>query len=180
MSTQWIIKHCDILDEPADVLVFSANPNLSLSGGVGGAFLLKYGDEMQQRLSNYLAENGLRCVQRGDVVRMPSCGSPYRAVLHAVGVDAFYGTSIKVVTSVISQSLEMAASLSAKKVALAAIATGYGRMSLSDFAEAFVAVTQTSFPPINEVALCLRKRDEVEELQQLCRDQKTCLPESLL
>jgi len=89
----WIVKHADILMEPADVLVCSANPFLNLSGGVGGEILLRYGDEMQTDLHRHLASRHLRFVQRGEVVQTASCGTPFKAVLHAVAVDGFYQSS---------------------------------------------------------------------------------------
>lgn len=92
---QWQLYHGDILDIPADVLVCSANVYLNLSGGVGGAFLQRYGLKMQEALREYLAATGVSHVPCGTVVEMPPCGSPYRAVLHAVAVDAFYETSPK-------------------------------------------------------------------------------------
>ncbi len=164
---KWTVKHCDILDEPADVLVCSANPYLNLSGGVGGAFLLRYGDAMQRELHGYLSANNLRWVPRGEVVSMPPCGSPYKAVLHAVGVDAFYDTSAEVVTAVATKALQMAAELSSSKVTLAAIATGYGRLSLDDFAAGIRPVMERSFPPIKEVVLCLRNREDTDTLSAL-------------
>lgn len=45
---RWTLKSGDILDEPADVLVCSANVFQNLSGGVGGAILLRYGDAVQR------------------------------------------------------------------------------------------------------------------------------------
>lgn len=45
---RWIVKQGDILAEPADVLVCSANVSLNLSGGVGGEILRRYGDGMQK------------------------------------------------------------------------------------------------------------------------------------
>lgn len=163
---KWIVKHCDILEEPADVLVCSANPYLNLSGGVGGAFLLRYGDAMQQALHEYLSANNLKWVPRGEVVSMPPCGSPYKAVLHAVGVDAFYDTSAEVVTAVATKALQMAAELSASKVALAAIATEYGRLSLDDFAAGIRPVMECCLPPIKKVVLCVRDRDDADTLSE--------------
>jgi hypothetical protein len=52
--TQWCVSSADILDAKADGLICSANPNLNLSGGVGGAFLLRYGTEMQDFLHGHL------------------------------------------------------------------------------------------------------------------------------
>jgi O-acetyl-ADP-ribose deacetylase (regulator of RNase III) len=163
---KWTLKHGDLLDEPADVLVCSANPWLNLSGGVGGAFLLRYGGQMQEELHRYLAQRRLRCVPPGTVVQMPPCGSPYRSVLHAVAVDAFYESSPERVREVIRASLRAAASLDARKVVLAALATGYGRLSMSGFAEALAPLIGEDFAPVAEVVLCLRNRQDVEELAE--------------
>src|SRR5262245_20458788 len=110
---RWSIKPGDILDEPADVLVCSANVWLNLSGGVGGEVLLRYGPQMQQDLHRHLADRGLRCVPQGEVVLCGPCGTPYKAVLHAVAVDCFYGSSPDVVGAVVPRALSLAASLGA-------------------------------------------------------------------
>ena len=46
------LKAGNILDEPADVLVCSANPHLTLSGGVGADLLARYGGRMQSALQD--------------------------------------------------------------------------------------------------------------------------------
>jgi O-acetyl-ADP-ribose deacetylase (regulator of RNase III) len=73
----------------------------------------------------------------------------------------------ELVTTVVTKALQMAAALSASKVALAAIATGYGRLSLEEFAAGIKPIMETSFPPIEEVALCLRNRDDAQVLSEL-------------
>jgi O-acetyl-ADP-ribose deacetylase (regulator of RNase III) len=161
---KWFLKYGDLLDEPADVLVCSANVFLNLSGGVGGAFLLRYGGEMQEELRRYLRDCQRTFVQPGAVIRMPPCGSPYKAVLHAVAVDAFYQSTPEVVREVMTKSLHTAAELEAGRVALAAVATGYGRLSMQDFAEALGPLTDTDIAPLREVLVCLRNRHDVEEL----------------
>lgn len=164
---KWVLRQTDILDEPADVLVCSANPYLNLSGGVGGAFLLRYGDEMQQELHSYLSQNNMRYVERGQVVPMPPCGSPYKAVFHAVGVDAFYDSSAEVVTTVTQKALRMADELRASKVALAAIATGYGRLSLEEFAAGIRPLMDLPYPNLTETVVCLRKQDDIDTLSEI-------------
>lgn len=163
----WIVKHIDILEEPADVLVCSANPFLTLSGGVGGAFLLRYGDEMQRKLMEFLSGSHRRYVDCGTVVKMPPCGSPYLAVLHAVGVNGFYESSPEVVAAVIRKSLEIAASINACNVALAAIATGYGRLSLEGFADSIRSLMDFRISPITQVAICLECQHQAQELASL-------------
>jgi O-acetyl-ADP-ribose deacetylase (regulator of RNase III) len=163
----WSIHVGDILDVPVDVLVCSANVHLNLSGGVGGAFALRYGPAMQEALHGYLADNGLRFVHRGDVIEMPSCGSPYRTVLHAVAVDAAYDTSPEVVAAILSKSLCRSAALGARSVALAAVGTGYGRLSLPGFAEGLRDVMDREYLPVERVVIGLRSRHDAEELEAL-------------
>lgn len=122
----WSIHIGNLLDVPADVLVLSANVYLNLSGGAGGAFALRYGPAMQEALHAWLAERNVRHAPPGTVVSMLPMGSPYRAVLHAVGVDALYATSTQLVAEVIDKSLQMAAAAGASTVALAAIGRGTG------------------------------------------------------
>ena len=166
-AMNWSIHVGDLLDVPADVLVCSANVYLNLSGGVGGAFALRYGPAMQQALHGWLAEQKLRHVPPGTVIAMPPLGSPYRAVLHAVGVDALYATSPQLVATVVDKSLHMAAAAGARAVALAAIGTGYGKLSLSAFAEAIAAVCDSNIEPLERVTIGVRDRDDARELAGL-------------
>lgn len=163
----WQVYQGDILDVPADVLVCSANVYLALSGGVGGAFLLRYGPAMQEALQHYLAVKGIRHVERGEVISLPPCGSPYRAVLHAVAVDGCYESSPTIVAEVLTESLRQAAALAANTVALTAVATGYGRMSIRDFASGIRCVIGEAFPPLERVVIGLRSSFDTEELLAL-------------
>ena len=163
----WIIVNDDILNRSADVLILSGNVQLNLSGGVGGAFLQRFGDDMQLKLHQYLERSNRKFVERGDVFPMPSCGSPYLTVLHAIGVDAFYDSNVGVIRDLISKSLELASQRSAKTVALTAIATGYGRMSIADFAAAVNMVANSDFPPIERVEICVVKNSSAKSLLAL-------------
>ncbi len=164
---RWLIHHGDLLDVPADVLVCSANVYLTLSGGVGGAYLLRHGPAMQDELNRHLAGRGIRHVSPGDVIETPACGGPYRSVLHAVAVDAFYGTSPEVVAAALTESLRRAAALDARVVALAALGCGYGRMTMADFARALGAVMGRDFAPVEKVVIGLRSAYDVKELRSL-------------
>lgn len=163
----WSIHLGDLLDVPADVLVCSANVYLTLSGGVGGAFALRYGTAMQDSLNDYLRQRNIRHVARGTVVTMPSCGSPYQAVLHAVAVDGMYESSPEVVAAVVSDALRQAAALQAQTVALAALATGYGRLTMADFAQALRMVVNLDVPPLKQVVIGLRSKGDTDELRAL-------------
>ena len=166
----WSIHVGDLLDVPADVLVLSANVYLNLSGGVGGAFALRYGPAMQEALHAWLAERNLRHVPPGNVITMPPLGSPYRAVLHAVGVNAMYETSPQLVGEVIDKSLQMAAASGATTVALAAIGTGYGRLSMDQFATALEKAVTKNWPPLRTVFIGLRREEDAQELAKSLSD----------
>ena len=114
---------------------------------------------MQEELHRHLADRALRCVPQGEVVACGPCGTPYKAVLHAVAVDCFYGSSPQVIEAVVLRALALAASLEAAKMALTALATGYGRMSILDFARGLAPVLGLEFPPLAEVVVCLRDGD---------------------
>src|SRR5262249_55746253 len=159
---RWSVKQGDILDEPADVLICSANPWLNLSGGVGGEILLRYGPQMQEELHRHLAGRGLRSIPQGEVVPCGPCGTAYKTVLHAVAVDCFYGSSPEVIEAAVSRALSVAASLGASRVALTALATGYGRMSITDFARGLASLLSAEFPPVAEVVICLRSPGDAE------------------
>lgn len=163
----WSLHIGDILDVPADVLICSANVHLNLSGGVGGAFALRYGRDMQSALHRYLADHKLRFVQPGQVVEAPPCGSPYLAVLHAVAVDGAYDTSADLVATAMIDGLRGAAGFGARSVALSALGTGYGRLSLVEFANALSQAMRTEFPPIERVVIGMRSRHDAEELLDL-------------
>ena len=73
----------------------------------------------------------------------------------------------EIVTAAIVKSLEMASALNAETVSLTAIATGYGRMSIEDFASAVLPVVPMEFSPIKNVDICLTKQDAARELARL-------------
>lgn len=153
----------DILASQADVLVCSGNVQLNLSGGVGGAILVKYGPEMQEHLWEYLKENRVAVVLPGTVVLVPACGSQFKLVLHAVAIDAFYESSAELIISTISQALEIAAKNGMKTVSLAAFATGYGRFPISGFAECVREIIGENLGKLESVTIFLSNPATVED-----------------
>lgn len=164
MPIHWRITHGNILDQPGDVLVCSANVFLNLSGGVGGELLRRCGPQVQEELHRYLNDSGRRFVQPGEVIQGSAPGLPFKAVLHAVAIDGFYGTSPDMVRAAIDRSLQVAASLQARTVLMTALATGYGRLSMPRFAEAVTPLLRSKFPPVEEVLICVKNLSDEEEL----------------
>jgi len=151
----WSLKTCNILDEPADVLVCSANVSLNLSGGVGADLLGRYGIKMQTELHQRINRRTPHAARQGEVFAYSGSELPYKAVLHAVAVDGWYHATKQDVQETVEKSLRMAMELKAKKVTLTALATGFGDLSLPDFADAIRPLLEMDFSPIEEVCLCL-------------------------
>lgn len=160
----WMIKQNDILQEPADVLICSANVFLNLSGGVGGEIMRRYGNQMQRELHDYLTTRSIRFADRGDVVRTSSGGTNFNTVLHAVAVNGFYESSPAVIEQTVARSLREAAALGAHRVALTALGTGFGRLSMGQFAAGIHPLLSSKFPPIEQTIICVQKIWQRDEL----------------
>ena len=160
----WFLKQKNILDEPADALVCSANVNLLLTGGVGAELLARYGEAMQNALNSCLQSRSPRCAQQGEVIPYVGTEMPYRVVLNAVAIDGWYASSPEIITEIVRRALRIAADYGAKKIALTALATGFGRLTLAEFAQGVRPLLTETFTPIEEVVICLLLDFEVAEL----------------
>ena len=163
---QWHICYGNILDVKADALICSANVQLNMSGGVGGEILVRHGDQMQKELHRYLSERKIPVVSPGTVVKTPGCGTSFSMVLHAVAIDVFYETSHELLVSTIRRALKLCSKNGIETVALTALATGYGRYPLADFALVLRELQKESFPGIKKVSVCLKNEYDVTELME--------------
>jgi O-acetyl-ADP-ribose deacetylase (regulator of RNase III) len=151
--TRWHVSLGDILDAKADGLICSANPNLNLSGGVGGAFLLRYGADMQEFLHSHLRSTGQRFIKPGNSVVAPPCGSTYIAIAHAVAIDAFYDTNCDFIRSAYKDAIGQLAAVSCRSITAACLACGYGRCSIADFIESIETLIAKPFVNVDTITL---------------------------
>lgn len=163
-SIFWSLKQGNIIDEPADVLICSANVSLNLSGGVGADLLGRYGVKMQNELYQIVAARTPRAARQGEVFTYAGPEVPYKAILHAVAIDGWYHSSPGVVREIIEKSFNIAKGLNARKVALTALATGYGSLTLKDFSNGVRPLLNRDFFPIAEVCICLMEDFRLAEL----------------
>jgi len=161
------IKVGDVLDEPADVLIASANPQLNLSGGVGGAILLRGGQSVQAELHGLLRSTGQRLAEPGTVHRTAAGPLAVRCILHAVAVDAFYESSVDLIERTLRCALALAASLDARKVACPALAAGYGRMGFEEFGQALRNAGLWEYPPLETLVVVVRREENAAVLRRL-------------
>ncbi len=163
--TIWTASVGDILNASADALICSANPQLNLSGGVGGAFGLRYGASMQQFLHSWLVQNGRRFVAPGEIVVAPSLGSSFKVVVHAVAVDAFYDTSADIISEAYKRSFAALSDAHCRTVATSCLACGYGRASPQMFINAVRPLLTRNISGIDRVEFISTDSDLIEALQ---------------
>ena len=150
----------DVLDQPADVLISTANPQLNMSGGVNGAILLRGGQAVQEELHEHLKRRGLDSAAPGSVVRTDPGPLAVKHVPVAVAVDAFYDSSVDLLRATIEAALCEAQRLHAATVVMPSLATGYGPLTMDQFAEGLRLALQRPWPPIQELKVVLRREDD--------------------
>jgi O-acetyl-ADP-ribose deacetylase (regulator of RNase III) len=163
--TRWSVRHADLLDIVADGLLCSANPSLNLSGGIGGAILLKYGDAMQTFLHEQLRAQGVRTVPPGTVVLSPPFGLPHRDVAHAVAIDVFYETNADLIWSTYQTAFAQLSAAGCRSIAASCLGCGYGRFPPADFAAVARRLFATDIPNVDQVTLATTNRELAEALE---------------
>lgn len=163
------IKVGNVLTEPADILISTANPWLNLSGGVNGAIREVVGPDLQTELHEFLKQKGLSAVPGGTVVRSNAYTLPFKHILHAVAIDPFYDSSTDLVGTTFAKALEMALELQVLSVSSPTLATGYGPLSISDFGIAVAPVIKKPTLANLTLNLFVRREDHARELHEaLC------------
>ena len=145
----------DVLDTVADVLVCPANPWLNMSGGVGSAILARGGDQVRSELQSYLATIGSQVVNAGSVIQTDAGSLPFKHILHAVAIGPSYDSSVELVRQTLEACFERAADLQAKSIAVPAVATGYGQLSIASFAKAVAPLAKCDWPPLEDIHLVM-------------------------
>lgn len=161
------VKHGDVLDEIADVLICTANPMLAMSGGVNGAIVARGGSAVQDELLHHLEMEKRSWVEPGSVVLTGPGSLSVKHILHAVCVDGLYGSSTDLVAKTLDKALKEAAVLSAKTVAAPAIATGYGPLTMQQFGAALAEIAHRRYPPIEKLSVVLRREEDAECIRKI-------------
>jgi O-acetyl-ADP-ribose deacetylase (regulator of RNase III) len=156
----------DILEVPADVLVATANPWLQMTGGVNLAIILRpRGEFVHEELQRYLPATQPHIVPPGTVVRTGPGSLPVRHILHAVAIDPSYDSSVELVANTIVTALTQARELGAQVVSIPALATGFGPLSMEDFATALRQATDRDWTPLETLKVVLRNPEDAETVR---------------
>ncbi len=160
------LAHGDILREQVEAIVVTANPWLNLSGGVGGALLLAGGDDVQCELHARLKQTGKTWLSAGSIVCTgpgPLAADGCRLLIHAVAIDALYQTDEETVRRTLAAAFQTAADRGMQTIALPALATGCGPLSIREFCAAARPILLADWPSIQECRLVLKDADALAE-----------------
>jgi len=156
----------DVLEVPADVLVSTANPWLQMTGGVNLQIILRpQGEFVQEELQRHLRAAGRRYVEPGTVVHTGPGSLPIKHILHAVSIDPSYGSSVDLVADAIGKALGMARDLKARTVTMPALATGFGPLSMEEFAEALCSAAARDWSPLEVLKVVLRQQEDADRVR---------------
>ncbi len=160
-----LIKNIDVVDEPADALIYSTNVSLNCSGGVGSALLSRYGKVVQTDLHGLLTSSGRRFANQGEWFQHVSAGMPYQAVFHNVPCDGWYDTTPEKVEGVLRDCLKECLRLGGiGTIATSALATGYGHLSFDDYLRLAARVfADPAYGSFDRVTLCIADGPSYEE-----------------
>ena len=152
-----LVKNIDLLELPADALVYSTNVLLNCTGGVGACLLERYGKQVQTDLHQLLSDRGTRFAEQGAVFQHVTDGMPYKQVFHTVPCDGFYDTTEEIVKGILRYCLEQcSATEDIRTIAMSALATGYGRLLFDDFFRIASSIfTENNYPGIDTITICV-------------------------
>jgi O-acetyl-ADP-ribose deacetylase (regulator of RNase III) len=158
----------NILDVPADVLVSTANPWLQMTGGVNlGIILRPKGEDVYEELQRYLRSTGHDLVEPGTIVCTGPASLPVKNILHAVSIDPSYDSSVALVSQTIARALSQAKALDARTVTLAALATGFGPLSMEDFAVALRQALAQDWSPLETLKVVVKHEAEAAKIREV-------------
>ncbi len=156
----------NILDVPADVLISTANPWLQMTGGVNLAIIVRpQGEAVYEELQRHLPVSGKRLVEPGTVVCTGPGSLPVKKILHAVAIDPSYDSSVELVRDTIVRALTKACELDARVVTLAALATGFGPLSMEEFATALRQAIGRDWSPLQTLKVVVKHEEEAEKIR---------------
>jgi O-acetyl-ADP-ribose deacetylase (regulator of RNase III) len=156
----------NIVNTRSEGLVSSGNVQLNMSGGVNGEVLKQGGSHLQKQLHDYLQTANIKYVEPGFVMRIGPEPLPFKTIVYAVAINAFYKSNQETVEKTLVNALKVLAEDNCRTIAVPALATGYGNLKLSTFGEILKKVVIERpwlFEELNVVLRNERNKQEVEE-----------------
>lgn len=127
----------DITTVKSDVLIYSTNTKLAMTGGVGRALVDRFGNDIQLKLINESKGFGTELADVGDIISAKTSNMPWEEVLHVVCSDGSYITEIRNIETILFKALrhcELKGSY--ETISISKFGTGYGTTTEKEFMEA--------------------------------------------
>jgi O-acetyl-ADP-ribose deacetylase len=86
-------------------------------------------------------------------------------ILHAVSIDPSYDSSVELVTATIVTALMKARELNARVVTMPALATGFGPLSMEEFATALGRALERDWSPLETLKVVLKREEDAEKVR---------------
>lgn len=162
------ITQGNIIDVPADALVYSTNVQLMLTGGVGAALLARFGIHVQIDLQSRSLGGGRQLADVGEVLETQISGSPWKHVFHTIATNEAYHTEPDVVRSVLRSCLRRSVQAGdVASIVCSALGTGYGDLDLARFIQIAEEVCREfDNSPLQDFAIVCRDAAECEALRR--------------
>jgi O-acetyl-ADP-ribose deacetylase (regulator of RNase III) len=81
----------------------------------------------------------------------------------------FIRSSVELVAQTIVKALEQARELNARFVTLPALATGFGPLSMEDFATALQQAVECDWTPLESLKIVLKQEEDAEKVRSVLR-----------
>lgn len=162
---KWEVFVGDLLDQTADAFLCTANPWLNMTGGVNGAILGRGNVEIQRELHAFLAKQPKKFVPPATIVETSPGNLSTKHIFHCVSIDGFYHSSSALVTQTVEAALTKAAQRDCETIVMPTLATGYGPLNMTQFANGLRPLLDRSFGPIRHIGIYVLRPEHQAEIE---------------
>jgi len=139
--------------------------------------MARYGPHVQTELHDILRQRGVRLADQGEVFDYVPAGLPYRHLIHTLPCDGMYDTTPEIVADVLARALTICATdPSVRRVALSALATGYGHLQFEEFVLLADPIFQDRrFESIEDIVLCIEDGTTYDLAREIIQERELSL-----
>jgi O-acetyl-ADP-ribose deacetylase (regulator of RNase III) len=123
---------------------------------------MRCGDAIAYELQDHFRRQGRTFVAPGTVVVTSPATLNTKYILHAVSINGFYESSPELVAKTLREVWRLAMELEVKTIAIPALATDYGPLSMAEFAQGLRDSLEGWHDTFGEITVVLLKQTDVE------------------
>jgi len=166
MIMKRIIQQKDITTIPADVLIYSTNVQLMLSGGVGSCLLEKCGPTFQENLYRQLDKSGRRFADVGEYFLSELETESWKLIIHTIATNLDYYTDEEIVRNLIRNILKLCRDRGLKTIVTSSLGAGYGDLKHTSFIKILTEEAKNYEGCITQITICCEHNPSYQELTE--------------